>query len=55
MIRLKSKEELIDFDFEICRISGCNEEATDLFTTETMIIDVCKDHRLALLAQSFIS
>lgn len=55
MIRLKSKEELIDSDFEICLVSGCEEEGTDLFTTETMIIDVCKDHRLALLAQAFIS
>ena len=55
MIRLKSKEELIDSDFATCLVSGCDEEGTDLFTTETMIIDVCKEHRLALLAQAFIS
>lgn len=55
MIRLKGKEEIIYSNYQICLVADCDEEATDLYTTETMIIDVCKDHRLALLAQSFIS
>lgn len=55
MIKLKSREEVIYSNYQICLVSGCEEEATDLYTTESMIIDVCKDHRLALLAQSFIS
>lgn len=55
MFKLKNKEEVADQDFMVCLVSGCDEEATHLFTTETRIIDVCKKHQEELLSQSFIS
>jgi hypothetical protein len=55
MIKLKDREELALNAFLVCAVAECQDEATDLFTTEVNMIDVCKHHKEYLINQAFIS
>lgn len=46
MIGLKDYAELDEYNYKVCEVSSCEEEATDLYTDsdEERIIDVCYSH-----------
>jgi hypothetical protein len=51
MIRLKSKNDIIYSALMVCLIEDCQQEATNLWTTESNIIDVCASHYEQLKAE----
>jgi hypothetical protein len=42
--KLKSFEESIMYDYAVCEINECIDEATMLSMTETRYVDFCKNH-----------
>jgi hypothetical protein len=42
--KLKSFEESIRYDYPVCEIEKCIEEAKILAMTETRFVDFCKKH-----------
>jgi hypothetical protein len=42
--KLKSFEESIRYDYAVCEINECLDEATMLSMTETRYVDFCKNH-----------
>ena len=44
MLGLKDYQELDDYNYKVCEISSCEEEADDIHETEDRIIDVCMSH-----------
>lgn len=44
MIGLKDYAELDEYNYKVCEVSSCEEEATDLYTEDDRIIDVCYSH-----------
>lgn len=44
MIRFKSNQEIDYNAFYSCNVSECELEAEKLYSTETLIRDVCLDH-----------
>jgi hypothetical protein len=43
-IKIKEFEESIKYDYAVCDIEGCSEEAKILAMTETRYVDFCKIH-----------
>ena len=45
MIKLKDPKDLIYSAFQVCEIEGCKKESEKIWaSSETRIIDICKDH-----------
>lgn len=44
MLALKDPIDLDDYTYNVCEISGCDEEATDLYEDEDYIVNVCDKH-----------
>jgi hypothetical protein len=44
MIGLKDYAELDQYNYKVCEVSACEEEATELYTEDDRIIDVCYSH-----------
>ena len=42
--KLKSFAESIRYDYPVCEINECLDEATMLSMTETRYVDFCKNH-----------
>lgn len=40
----KSRNEFETSAFLVCRIKECKDEAEKLWSTETNVVDVCKNH-----------
>jgi hypothetical protein len=43
-LKLKKFEDSIRYDYAVCEIEGCIEEAEVLSMTETRYVDFCKNH-----------
>jgi hypothetical protein len=55
LLGLKDYSELDEYNYKVCEISSCEEEATELFTDEeTRIIDVCYKHSIQLENNRYI-
>lgn len=45
MLALKDLKELDDYIYRVCEISGCEDEAIELYTTqEERVVDLCSVH-----------
>jgi hypothetical protein len=55
MLKLKDRNSLIYSAFLICLIEECQEQASNLWATETNIIDLCEKHFKQLQAEAFKS
>ena len=44
MPKLKSFEESIRYDYPVCEVLECIDDATVLSMTETKYVDFCKNH-----------
>jgi hypothetical protein len=42
--KLKRFEDSIRYDYAVCELEDCVDEATILFMTETRYVDFCKTH-----------
>jgi hypothetical protein len=42
--KIKKFEDSIRYDYAVCEIEGCIEEATILSMTETRYVDFCENH-----------
>jgi hypothetical protein len=44
MLKLKNRQDIIYTALMVCLVHECNNEATDLWSTESNLIDVCNKH-----------
>lgn len=44
MLALKDTEEMLEYDYKVCEVSNCEDEATDIYNSYDMAIDVCDYH-----------
>lgn len=52
MIRFKNIGASLSYEFQICLVEGCTEEALRLWPTESIIVDVCEKHFLILQSEA---
>lgn len=53
MLGLKDSSELLEYRYKVCEISGCENEAEDVYETDERIIDACHYHLRELEFHSF--
>lgn len=44
MLALKDTDELLEYFYDVCEVSGCEHEATDFYELEAGGINVCDVH-----------
>lgn len=55
MLGLKDTSELLEYSYKVCEISGCENEAADIYESDNRIIDACEFHIRDLDFHSFSS
>jgi len=53
MIRLKDRKSLIYYTFNVCMVEPCDNTATELWSTESNVIDICNTHYMQLEAEKY--
>lgn len=53
MLGLKDPHEVDEYLYKVCEISGCEEEATEIYEDESKVIDVCDQHDKILNANKW--
>lgn len=53
MLSLKDTSELLEYNYKVCEISGCEKESIDIYETEERIVDACEHHLKELEYHSF--
>lgn len=53
MLSLKDPSDLDDYNYKVCEISGCEEEAVEIYEDDTKVIDVCYQHDKELNANKW--
>lgn len=53
MLALKDNSDLDEYTYKVCEISGCEQEAVDIYEDEIKIIDVCNQHEKMLNANKW--
>ena len=53
MLALKDTSDLLEYNYKVCEISSCENEADDIYETEEKIIDACPFHLKELEYHSF--
>jgi len=44
MLGLKDIDEVIEYNYRVCEVYGCEQEATEFYERDTRNIDVCLTH-----------
>lgn len=55
MLALKDTSELLEYNYKVCEISNCENEAEDIYETDNRIVDACHFHLRELDFHSFSS
>jgi hypothetical protein len=55
MLKLKSRDEMVYFTYNVCLVDQCKEESEKLWSTDSNIIDVCYEHYKQLEAEKYLS
>jgi hypothetical protein len=55
MLALKDTSEQLEYNYKVCEISSCENEAEDIYETEERIVDACHLHLRELENHSFLS
>jgi hypothetical protein len=53
MFSIKDYAETDTYNYKVCQISYCEEEATEIYEDETKVIDVCDHHDKILNANKW--
>ena len=53
MLSLKDTSEILEYSYKVCEISGCENEAEDIYDTDERIVDACHSHLKELEFHSF--
>ena len=53
MLGLKDNQEMDDYNYKVCGISSCENEAFEIYETNDKIIDVCEQHEKMLNANKW--
>ena len=53
MLALKETSDTLEYNYKVCEISGCENEATDIYETDERIVDACDLHLRELEYHSF--
>ena len=53
MLGLKDPQDLDEYNYKVCEISSCEEEAVDIYEDESRVIDVCLQHDKVLNANKW--
>jgi hypothetical protein len=53
MLALKDTSELLEYNYKVCEISNCENEAEDIYETDNRIVDACHFHLRELEFHSF--
>lgn len=53
MLGLKDLKDLDDYIYRVCEISGCEDEAIEIYTTvEERVIDLCDMHYKSVASET---
>jgi nucleoside 2-deoxyribosyltransferase len=55
MLALKDTSELLEYNYKVCEISGCESESADIYESDERTIDACDYHIRDLEFHSFSS
>jgi len=44
MLILKDTHELYEYNYQVCEVSGCDDESYDLYEHDDTAVDLCKEH-----------
>ncbi len=53
MLAIKDNSEIDGYTYKVCEISGCEDEATEIYEDETKVINVCDSHDRILNANKW--
>lgn len=53
MLGLKDISESLEYNYKVCEISSCENEAEDIYETDERIVDACSFHLKELEYHSF--
>jgi|Laugrespbdmm15dd_1035085.scaffolds.fasta_scaffold224197_1 hypothetical protein len=44
MLVIKDTDELLEYFYDVCEVSGCDVEATDFYESDTDALNLCDSH-----------
>lgn len=44
MFALKDTDELLEYSYDVCEVSACDDESTDFYESDTQALNLCESH-----------
>lgn len=54
MLVIKDTDELLEYFYDVCEVSGCDTEATDFYESDTHALNLCDGHYREIASNYYI-